>query len=64
LLLGRGRHDPSVDRGKTQDDDLPGVTGNLFENDVEPVSKGNGSCERDHVHPGKWRCSGGKSLPL
>jgi hypothetical protein len=64
LLLGRGRHDLSVDRGKTQDNHLPRVTGNLFENDMEPMSKGSQSCEGDHVHLGKWRCSGGKSMPV
>ena len=53
LLLSQGRHDTSVDRGKTQDNHLPRVTSNLVENDVEPVSKGTESCEGDHVHRGK-----------
>jgi hypothetical protein len=39
----------------TEDDHQPGVTGNYFERDMEPKSKGAGSCEEDHVHLEKWR---------
>jgi hypothetical protein len=48
----------------TEDDHQPGVTGNHFESDMEPRSKGTGSCEEDHVRLGKWRRSGGKSIPV
>jgi hypothetical protein len=43
----------------TEDDHQPGIKGNLFESDMEPGSKGTGSCEEDHVRLGKWRRSGG-----
>jgi hypothetical protein len=48
----------------TENDHQPGVTGNLFETDMEPRSKGTGSCEEDHMRLGKWRRSGGKSIPV
>jgi hypothetical protein len=37
----------------TENDHQPEVTGNLFETDMEPRSKGTGSCEEDHVRLGK-----------
>jgi hypothetical protein len=48
----------------TEDDHQPGVTGNLFETEMEPRNKGTGSCEEDHVRLEKWRRSGRKSIPV